>query len=119
MSKRILVVDDSLLMYQKLVEELKDTEFEVTAYAKDGETAVEMYDEYKPDIVTMDIIMPGIDGIEAAERILEKDKNANIVMVSSLGDDDIIEQANEKGIKQFICKPFERSQILKELRKIK
>ncbi len=119
MKKKLLVVDDSLLMYQKLEDELKDTEFEIVAYAKDGETALSMYEEFKPDIVTMDLIMPGIDGIEAAQEIFKMSKDAHIIMVSSLGDDDIIEQAKEIGINQFICKPFDKDVVLKELRKIK
>lgn len=120
MSKRIFVVDDSVFILEQIKDTLQGTDFEVAGYAKDGETAIEIYEQVNPDIVTLDIIMPGIDGIDTAKVMLEKWPDAKIVMMSSLGDDEIIEQAKEIGITHFICKPFEENDlidVLKELSK--
>ena len=84
MSRRIMVVDDSRLVRVQLEDVLKGTDYEIAAHCRSGEDAIERYDEVQPDLVTMDIIMQGMDGLDAAEIILKKDPNARIVMVSSL-----------------------------------
>lgn len=116
--KRVFVVDDSVFILEQIKDTLEDSAFEVVGYAKDGESAIKIYDKINPDIVTLDIIMPGMDGIETAQEILEKWPDAKIIMMSSLGDDEIIEQAKEIGIENFICKPFEEEYLIKLLTKI-
>lgn len=118
MSKRVFVVDDSVFILEQIKEILNETEFEVSGYAKDGETALEIYDQVKPDIVTLDIIMPGIDGIDTAKMMLKKWPDAKIIMMSSLGDDEIIEQAKQIGIQHFICKPFEENTLIDVLKEM-
>lgn len=115
MRKRVFVVDDSVFILEQLKDYLQNTQFEVAGYAKDGETAIELYDQIKPDIVTLDIIMPGMDGLDTAKVMLEKWPDANIVMMSSLGDEEIIEQAKQLGIENFICKPFEEENLMQVL----
>lgn len=115
MGKRIMVVDDSRILQLQLGQILEGTGYEIAAYCQDGETAVDQYEEVKPDLVTMDIIMPGIDGLEAARMILEKDPEAKIVMLSSLAYDDTIEEAKEIGTKGFIYKPFKQEEVLAAL----
>lgn len=115
MGKRVFVVDDSIFILEQIKDALKNTEFEVAGYAKDGEIAIELYEQVNPDVVTLDIIMPGMDGLDTAKVMLEKWPNAKIIMMSSLGDEDIIEQAKEIGIHNFICKPFEEDYLLKML----
>lgn len=116
--KRVFVVDDSVFILEQIKDTLEDSAFEVVGYAKDGESAIKIYDKINPDVVTLDIIMPGMDGIETAQEILEKWPDAKIIMMSSLGDDEIIEQAKEIGIENFICKPFEEEYLIKLLTKI-
>ena len=106
MSKRIMVVDDSRLVRVQLEDALKGTEYEIAAYCRSGEDAIEQYDAVKPDLVTMDIIMQGIDGLDAAEIILKNHPDARIVMVSSLAYDDTFERAKAIGAKGCIDKPF-------------
>ena len=118
MSKRIMIVDDSRMLLMQLQKLLEDTEYEVAAYCQDGETAISKYEEILPDLVTMDIIMPGIDGLEAARTILESHPDAKIVMLSSLVYDDTINEAKSIGAKAFIYKPFERDQVLTTLKKV-
>lgn len=97
---------------------LSETEYEVAAYCQDGETAITKYEEILPDLVTMDIIMPGIDGLEAAKAILEVHPDAKIVMLSSLVYDDTIEEAKAIGAKAFIYKPFEKEQVLETIKRV-
>lgn len=113
MSKRIMVVDDSRLVLVQLGDVLEGTDYEIAAYCRSGEDAVNRYDEVKPDLITMDIIMQGMDGLDAAELILKDHPDARIVMVSSLAYDDTIERANAIGARGFVDKPFYQEQLLK------
>ncbi|MCI9309489.1 MAG: response regulator [Lawsonibacter sp.] len=113
MSRRIMVVDDSRLVRVQLEDTLKGTDYEVAAYCRSGEEAIEQYAAVKPDLVTMDIIMQGMDGLDAAEIILKSNPDARIVMVSSLAYDDTFERAKAIGAKGFVDKPFHQEQLLK------
>lgn len=118
MKKRIMIVDDSRMFLLQLQRLLEESEYEVVAYCQDGETAIEKYEEVLPDLVTMDIIMPGIDGLEASRIILESNPDAKIILLSSLVHDDTIKEANAIGAKAFIYKPFEKEQVLDTLKKV-
>lgn len=118
MKKRIMVVDDSRMLLMQLQHLLEGTNYEIAAYCQDGETAIAKYGEVDPDLVTMDIIMPGMDGLEAAKEILASHPDAKIVMLSSLVYDDTIEEAEAIGTKAFIYKPFEKEQVLDTLKKV-
>lgn len=108
-----MVVDDSRLVRVQLGDILEGTEYEIAAFCRSGEDAIVQYDKVKPDLVTMDIIMQGMDGLDAAERILKEHPDARIVMVSSLAYDDTYERAKVIGTKGFVDKPFHREQLLK------
>ncbi len=113
MSKRIMVVDDSRLVRVQLGDVLEGTEYEIAAYCRSGEDAVARYEEIKPDLVTMDIIMQGMDGLDASALILKEHPDAKIVMISSLAYDDMFEKAKEIGAKGFVDKPFHQEQLLR------
>lgn len=113
MKKRIMVVDDSRLVRVQLEDVLKGTDYEIAAYCRSGEDAIKQYAEVQPDLVTMDIIMQGMDGLDAAEIILKSNPDARIVMVSSLAYDDTFERAKAIGAKGFVDKPFHQEQLLK------
>lgn len=117
MKKRLMVVDDSRVMELQICKLLENSEYEVAAYCENGEEAIERYEEVRPDVVTMDIIMPGIDGLEAAQAILEKHPDARIIMVSSLAYDDTINEADAIGTKGFLYKPIDRESLLNALEK--
>ena len=112
MSKKVMIVDDSRIVQLQLQKILADTDYEVAACCQSGEDALEMYEVIEPDIVTMDILMPGIDGLETARLLLQAHPDARILMVSSLAYDDTINEASDIGAKGFVYKPFEREQIL-------
>ena len=113
MSKRVMVVDDSRLVRVQLGDVLEGTDYEIIAYCRSGEDAIAQFDEIKPDLVTMDIIMTGMDGLDASEIILKQHPDARIVMVSSLAYDDTFERAKAIGVRGFVDKPFHKEQLLK------
>lgn len=113
MSRRIMVVDDSRLVRVQLEDVLAGTEYEIAAYCRSGEDAIEQYAAVQPDLVTMDIIMQGMDGLDAAEIILKNHPDARIVMISSLAYDDTFERAKAIGTKGFVDKPFHQEQLLR------
>ena len=118
MAKRVMVVDDSRIQEVQIRSLLEGTDYEVAQYCRSGEDALAVYDEVKPDVVTMDIIMPGMDGLETAQAILEEHPEAKIIMVSSLAYDDTFEEAKAIGAKGFIDKPFEKEQLLEAFGKV-
>lgn len=115
MSKRVLVVDDSVFVCEEIKYLLADTEYEVVGHAKNGAEAYKMYEKLRPDVVTMDILMPGLTGLETSELILGKWKDAKIAIVSSLAYDETLEEAAALGIHHFIYKPFEKEDIIEAL----
>ncbi len=115
MKKQLMVVDDSRVMELQIRRLLEGSDFEVSAYCENGEEAITRYAELRPDVVTMDIIMPGIDGLEAAQIILQENPEAKIIMISSLAYDDTLHEARAIGTKAFLCKPIDREGLLKAL----
>ena len=114
----VLVVDDAAFMRMLLRTILENNGFEVIAEAVNGEEAIQKYNEFKPDLVTMDISMPIMTGIEATELICKSDKNAKVVIVSAMGQDSIIRNAIVLGAKSFIVKPYKEDKVIETLRKI-
>jgi two-component system chemotaxis response regulator CheY len=112
-----MIVDDSLLLRNIIRNELSFQGYEIVAEAKDGQEAIEKYDTHSPDLVTMDITMDGMNGLEAAEKILKKHPNAKIVMVSALGEDEVMSKAVKIGVKDFIVKPFTPERLLNAVKK--
>lgn len=118
MSKKILIVDDSRIAQLQLQKLLAGSDYEVVGCCQTGEEALELYDQLAPDLVTMDILMPGMDGLEAARLLLQKDPGAHVLMVSSLAYDDTINEAARIGTDGFVYKPFDSEQIFSALEKI-
>lgn len=117
MEKSVLIVDDSVFVYEEIKYMLKDSNYRVSGYAKDGAQAMQMYDELevKPDVVVMDIIMPGINGFDTSKLLLDKWKDAKIIIASSLAYDGTLEKAEEAGVAGFVFKPFEKDAFLTAL----
>ncbi|NLK97360.1 MAG: response regulator [Epulopiscium sp.] len=116
--KKVLIVDDTMFIRGSLKLILERNGFEVVGEAEDGYDAVKMYKTLKPDIVTMDITMPGMDGIESLRRIKEFDKSANVVMITALGQESLVKESVLLGAKGFIIKPFDEEMIVKALSKL-
>lgn len=116
--KKVMVVDDSRFMYDEISRYLSGTNYNVCAYCRDAEQALDQYSSVRPDVVLMDIILPGIDGIAATEQLLEKWPKANVIMVSSLAYDDTISRARDMGAKSFLFKPVDADQLLEVLEEV-
>lgn len=112
MALRVMVVDDALFMRNMLKDILVRAGYEVVAEAENGEMVLGLYQETRPDLVTMDIVMPKKSGIEALQEIMTFDPEACVVMVSALGQDSLVLEAVESGAKDFIVKPFKEDLVL-------
>ena len=108
MKKRILIVEDALYMREMLVEMLGEEgeEYEVVGFAVNGKEAVEKYKELKPDLVTMDLVMEEMDGIQAIREIKKYDPNALILVITALGTPEQRNEALEAGADEYLWKPF-------------
>ena len=118
MGKRIMVVDDSRVVHLQIEKVLEGTDYEVVACFRDGDNAIDQYGFVNPDLVTMDIIMPGIDGLEAAQIIAEAHPDARIIMISSLAYEDTLQEAEAVGAKLFLYKPIDRETLLDALEQV-
>lgn len=113
---KIMVVDDSRVVHEEMKKMLQDSEIEIVACCRSGEEALARYEEVKPDLVTLDIVMPGIDGMEACREMRERWPDCNIFMVSSMAYEDMINDAAALGAKGFLFKPFTQESLLTGLR---
>jgi len=118
MALRVMVVDDALFMRNMLKDIFVRAGYEVVAEAEDGEMALGLYQETRPDLVTMDIVMPKKSGIDALQDIIAEDPEACVVMVSALGQDSLVLDAVESGAKDFIVKPFKEDKVLEIVKRI-
>lgn len=117
MKKKVMVVDDSKVMAFQICKLLEGTDFEMAAYCENGEEAIARYEEVQPDVVTMDIIMPGIDGLETAQILMYEHDEARIVIVTSLGGDDMLPELYGIGAQAVLFKPLTREALLNALKK--
>ena len=115
---RILLVDDSAFVVKQLQQIFVSENYKVVGTAENGEEGVSMYKEHKPDLVTLDITMPKMDGITALTKIMEFDKDAKVVMVSALGKEDMVKKALLAGAKNYITKPLDRKKVLERIKMV-
>lgn len=118
MALRVMVVDDALFMRNILKDIFVRHGYEVVAEADNGEAALQLYQDSKPDLVTMDIVMPKKSGIEALQEIMAADPEAHVIMVSALGQDTLVHEAVEAGARDFIVKPFKEDKVLETVRRV-
>lgn len=111
MKKRIVIVDDSVFIYEEMRALLEESQYEVAGYARSGEEALEKIRQIRPDGVTMDIILPGIDGFETTRLIRESFPEMKVLIVSSLAYDETIEESKKAGAGGFVFKPFEKENL--------
>lgn len=116
--KKVLIVDDAAFMRLNLKNIIEEIGFKTVAEAENGLEAIDKYKEYNPDLVTMDITMPEMDGISATKKITGIDDNAKVLVCSAMGQQSLVIDAIEAGAKDFIVKPFERNRIKQAMHKI-
>ena len=117
MGKRVLIVDDAAFMRMMLKDILTENGYEVCGEAENGKKAVEKYGELKPDLVTMDITMPEMDGLAALKAIKAADANAKVVMCSAMGQQAMVIDSIQAGAKDFIVKPFQPDRVIDAIKK--
>ncbi|PJI07223.1 MULTISPECIES: response regulator [Clostridium] len=115
---KILIVDDAVFMRLSLKTMLARNGFDVIVEAKNGTSAIFKYKIYNPDIVTMDITMPDMDGIEALKKIKEYDDKAKVVMITAVGQETMVKRAIISGARSFIVKPFKEDKLIEVLNKV-
>ena len=116
MATRVLVVDDAAFMRMMVKDILSKNGYEIVGEAENGMKALEKYQELKPDLVTMDITMPEMDGITAVKEIKKVDPAAKVVMCSAMGQQAMVIEAIQAGARDFIVKPFQADRVLEAIR---
>ncbi|CAJ35499.1 response regulator [Methanocella arvoryzae] len=115
---KIMIVDDAAFMRTLLKNILFPKGYEIAGEAENGAVAVDKYKELKPDLVTMDIVMPNVNGIEALKQIREFDPNAKVIMCTAVGQENMVRAAIMSGAKGYIVKPFQAPKVLEEVQKV-
>ncbi|MCR3758970.1 response regulator [Clostridium felsineum] len=118
MGKRVLIVDDAAFVRRTLRMMLEANGFEIVDEAENGLIGLSKYKEHSPDIVTMDITMEGMNGIEALKAILKYNPKAKVVMVTAMGQESMVKKAIISGAKSFIVKPFKQEQLIETMEKV-
>jgi two-component system chemotaxis response regulator CheY len=115
---RVLVCDDAIFMRTMISDILSGAGYEVVGEAESGVQAIERYRELRPDLVTMDIVMPDMGGIEAVREIIKADPEAKILMCSAMGQQALVVEAIQAGAKDFVVKPFQPSRVLEAVQRV-
>ena len=115
MAKRLLVTDDAEIMREIIKDTAKEAGWEVVGTATNGQEAVEKYKELRPDVVTLDLVMPEYDGLHALRGILGEDPNATVLVVSALDQRNVLKEAFKTGATDFLVKPFDKAQLISAL----
>ncbi len=118
MATRVLITDDALFMRTMLKNILLHNGYEVVGEAANGRESVELYQTLRPDVVTMDITMPEMDGIAAVKEIRKKDPSAKIIMCTAMGQKSMVLEAVAAGAKDFLVKPFKPEKVLEAVQKL-
>ncbi|MGH7501160.1 MAG: response regulator [Longimicrobiales bacterium] len=118
MARTVLICDDALFMRTMLAEIMEQAGFEVAGQAATGAEAVRLYRDLEPDLVTMDIIMPDMGGIEAVREIVREFPDANIVMCSAMGQQALVIEAIQAGARDFIVKPFQPGRVMEAVQRV-
>jgi two-component system chemotaxis response regulator CheY len=117
-SHTVLVCDDAIFMRTMIGDILSQAGYEVVGEAETGTQAVEKYVSLKPDLVTMDIVMPDMGGIDAVREIVQHDPGARILMCSAMGQQALVVEAIQAGAKDFVVKPFQPSRVLEAVQRV-
>ena len=118
MGRTVLICDDAIFMRTMLKDILKQAGFEVVGEAQTGKEAVQFYQQLRPDLVTMDIVMPDMGGIDAVRAIVKDDANAKILMCSAMGQQALVLEAIQAGARDFVVKPFQPSRVLEAVQRV-
>jgi two-component system chemotaxis response regulator CheY len=114
----VLVCDDAIFMRSLISDILSGSGYEVVGHAETGAQAVERFQQLRPDLVTMDIVMPDMGGIDAVKEITKIDPGARILMCSAMGQQALVVEAIQAGAKDFVVKPFQPARVLEAVARV-
>jgi two-component system chemotaxis response regulator CheY len=117
-SHTVLICDDAVFMRTMISDILEESGYEIVGQAESGLQAIERYKSLRPDLVTMDIVMPDMGGIDAVREITSFDANAKILMCSAMGQQALVVEAIQAGAKDFVVKPFQPSRVLEAVQRV-
>jgi two-component system, chemotaxis family, chemotaxis protein CheY len=117
-SANVLICDDAIFMRKVIGEILTQAGYRVVGEASTGRQAVELYGKLKPDLVTMDIVMPDMGGIDAVREIIRENPSARILMCSAMGQQALVIEAIEAGARDFVVKPFQPARVLEAVQRV-
>ena len=109
--RRVLIVDDALIMRQRIRDIAEAAGWQVAGEAADGHQAIAMYNQVQPDLVTMDIVMPGMDGVTALKQLIQQDSQAKVVMISAVNQKGKLAECIQNGAFDFVVKPFDKTSL--------
>ncbi|MCH7687560.1 MAG: response regulator [Planctomycetes bacterium] len=115
MSKTLLVIDDAAIIREMIKDTAIDAGWEIAGEATNGQEAIDQYKQLQPDAVTMDVVMPEFDGLYGLRGIRELNPDAKVLMVTAVSQTDLLNEAISSGAADFICKPFDRDNLIKAL----
>src|SRR5262245_58060192 len=115
MAKTVLIVDDVAFVRKTLAAIFADAHYQVVGEAADGMEALNLYAQLRPDVVTMDIVMPQMSGIDATRKILKLHKEAKVVIISAMGQENLVMEAINVGAKDYILKPFTAEEVIRTI----
>ncbi len=118
MIKTILVVDDIAFVRKTLTEIFTEAHYEVIGEAADGKEAIDLFNKLKPDLVTLDLVMPKMSGIEAARQIIKSDPHAKIMMITAMSQENLVMEAINAGVRDYLLKPFAAQDVLRTAERI-
>ena len=115
---KLMIVDDSNIIRNKIQRDFNAVQFELVAVAKNGREAVDLFELYRPDVVTMDLTMPEMDGLECIKNLIARDPDVRILVISALSDKATGIKALKLGAQGFLCKPFSNEQLVEALNEL-
>ena len=118
MGHTVLVCDDAIFMRTMITDILNQAGYDIVGEAESGSQAVQRYRDLKPDLVTMDIVMPDMGGIDAVREIIREDPGAKILMCSAMGQQALVIEAIQAGARDFVVKPFQPSRVLEAVQRV-
>ena len=115
---KVLVIDDSPFIFKAVRKALEPNGYDIVGHGENGKLGLELYLQHRPDVITLDVTMPVMDGLETAKALFQINPSVKIIMLSAMGDEDLITAAKAIGVKRFLSKPFKAEELLNAIKDV-